>query len=131
VDGAAAAFPQTDGADAFVCVQRDNDLGPEPAPSLVAGASTLFVSTAPGTDTCGMFCAGGAGACGVMAVGVTDGIGTLSGPERFNVGETGGCATLVGGSTSLGAVCEKAWGATTVPITAITTIFAHGIFISS
>jgi len=108
-DGVAATavvvFPQADGGAAFVCVHNDDCCGPEPTASPVAGACSLFVSTTPGVGDCGTLCAGGAGACGVMAVGTGDGTATLPGVGTFNVGETGGRATLVGGSTSLGAVC--------------------------
>jgi hypothetical protein len=103
---AAVVFPQAETGAAFVGVQSDGGFAPGPAGAPFAGASSLLVSTTPGTDTCGMLCAGGAGACGVMAVGTTDGMATLSGVRIFNVGETGGRVTLVGGSTSFGAVCE-------------------------
>ena len=110
-DGVAVAaadvvFPQADGGAAFVCVHSDDGFELEPPASPFAGASTLFVSTTPGVGNCGMLCAGAAGACGVMAVGAGEGIATLSGVKTFSVGETGGCATFVGGSTSFGAVCE-------------------------
>lgn len=103
---AAALFPQADDGAAFVCVHNNDCFLPGPTGSPFAGASSLLVSTTPGIGTCGTIGAAGAGDCGVIAVGTGDGIGTLSGVRTFNVGETGGCATLVGGSTSFGAVCE-------------------------
>lgn len=103
---AVVVFPQADGGAAFVCVQDDDGFGPEPAASLFTGACSLLVSTTPGAGDCGTLCTGGAGACGVMGVGTGEGTATLPGVGTFNVGETGGRATLVGGSTSFGAVCE-------------------------
>ena len=103
---AVVVFPQADDGAAFVCVHNDDCFEPEPTGSPFAGAFSLLVSTTPSTGNCGTLCAGGAGACGVMAVGTGDGVATLSGDGTFNVGETGGRATLVGGSTSFGAVCE-------------------------
>ena len=101
-----ALLPQANGGTAFVWVHNDDGAERNEVDSPAGAAGSLFVSTTAGAGDCGTLCHGADGVCGVTATGVGDGTVTVPGVVTFNVGETGGCGRVVGGSTSRGDVCE-------------------------
>jgi hypothetical protein len=127
---AAVVSSQAEDGAAFVRVHSDVCAEPGESASPVGAAGNLFVLTTSGVGNCGTLCAGGAGTCGVMVVRAGDGAATVPGVVTFNVGDTGGCATVVGGSTSFGAVCEYAAHATPALNTTATSARIRDLFIS-
>jgi len=103
-----AALSQTDEGVELTFVHKVDGAPAEDAEPPLSAAGNLFVSTTPGVRDCGTLGEAGSGAWGIIAVGIGDGALTGLGVVRFNVGDTGGCGTDVGGSTSFGAVCEYA-----------------------